>query len=153
MKLTKTKLKQLIKEILTEEEPIDGIGGRRVDLDPEWAAAQAKKAKTLAKGYTNITGAKLPGPPGMVTFGYGKDLDATEPPIRQVYENLGELLNGNKLNEFKPFIPDYSWENHSEEEERIAKLLMQMKELGYSEEDLLRVWRGEKAAGYETQGT
>jgi DNA anti-recombination protein RmuC len=42
-------------------------------------------------------------------------------------------------------------ENHSEEEERIAKLLMQMKALGYSEEDLLRIWRGEKSAGYETQ--
>ena len=56
-----------------------------------------------------------------------------------------------ELNEFKPFIPDYNWENHSEEEERIAKLLMQMKELGYSEEDLLRVWRGEKAANYETR--
>jgi len=44
-----------------------------------------------------------------------------------------------------------NWENYSEEEERIAKLLQQMKELGYTEEDLLRVWRGEKAAGYETQ--
>ena len=38
------------------------------------------------------------------------------------------------------------WENYSEEEERVAKLLMQVKELGYSEEDLLRIWRGEKAA-------
>ena len=45
-----------------------------------------------------------------------------------------------------------NWENYSEEEDRIAKLLQQMKELGYTEEDLLRVWRGEKAAGYETQG-
>jgi len=44
-----------------------------------------------------------------------------------------------------------NWESYSEEEERIAKLLQQMKELGYTEEDLLRVWRGEKAAGYETQ--
>jgi len=46
-----------------------------------------------------------------------------------------------------------NWENYSEEEERIAKLLMQMKELGYTEEELLRIWRGEKSAGYETQGT
>ena len=43
-----------------------------------------------------------------------------------------------------------NWESYSEEEERIAKLLQQMKELGYTEDDLLRVWRGEKAAGYET---
>ena len=46
-----------------------------------------------------------------------------------------------------------NWENYSEEEERIAKLLMQMKELGYTEEELLRIWRGEKSAGYEIQGT
>ncbi len=44
-----------------------------------------------------------------------------------------------------------NWENYSEEEERIAKQLQHMKELGYSEEDLLRVWRGEKAANYETR--
>jgi hypothetical protein len=43
-------------------------------------------------------------------------------------------------------------ENYSEEDERIAELLIQMKALGYSEEDLLRIWRGEKSAAYETQG-
>jgi len=42
-----------------------------------------------------------------------------------------------------------NWENYSEEEERIAKLLMQMKKLGYTEEELLKIWRGEKAAGYK----
>jgi hypothetical protein len=44
------------------------------------------------------------------------------------------------------------WESHSKEEERIAKLLMHMKKLGYSETDLLKIWRGERAAGYEKPG-